>query len=165
MFSTWARICLNAAAKNGSCYPANFGVKMSKFNFRKIKNLVKKLSIRISREKFLIPLTLLTIFLLLVTISLSTSQKQKTLTNEDKIIERVQQFEEVTQFKDLPAQTRLLGQKEIEERAKNFPLIYKDLSGEIYEVRFSSQEGGILLLYDAASDKILRTFNLLQWDQ
>src|SRR3990167_2755497 len=156
MFSTWARICLNAAAKNGSCYPANFGVKMSKFNFRKIKNLVKKLSI---------PLTLLTIFLLLVTISLSTSQKPKTLTNEDKIIERVQQFEEVTQFKDLPAQTRLLGQKEIEERAKNFPLIYKDLSGEIYEVRFSSQEGGILLLYDAASDKILRTFNLLQWDQ
>src|SRR3990167_11353327 len=165
MFSTWARICLNAAAKNGSCYPANFGVKMSKFNFRKIKNLVKKLSIRISQKKFLMPISLLTIFLLLVTISLSFNQKPKTLTNEDKIRERVAQFEEVSQFKDLPAQTRLLSQKEIEERAKKLPVIYKDLSGDIYELRFSSGEGGILLLYDAASDKILRTFNLLDWKQ
>jgi len=137
---------------------------MAKFHFKKTKNIVKKLTKRISEKRFLIPLALLAIFLLLAAIGLSPGPRQK-ISPEDKIIQRVVKFDEVSQYKDFPAQTKLLSRQEIEERKTKFPLIYKDLSGEIYEIRFSSGEGGILLLYDAASDKILRTFNLLQWDQ
>src|SRR3990167_1716129 len=131
---------------------------MIRVHLLKKKGLIKTIVKRFTGGKFLIPLSLLVIFFLLVTIGLSFG-KRRQATPGDKIIKRVQEFDEVSQFRNLPAQVTYLDKKEIEERAEKFPVIYQDLSGDIYEVRFSSGDSGILLLYDAKGDKILRTFN------
>jgi len=85
--------------------------------------------------------------------------------SQDQILTKLKNHQEIAAYTNLQAQVKYLNPKDLREQAKKFPVIYKDIRGNIYEVRYSSLEGGVMLIYDAKSDKILKTFNLLDWKQ
>lgn len=85
--------------------------------------------------------------------------------SSDVVIGKVMMFDEAKDYTGWPATAVHLSGEQLKEKAKKYPLIYKDIRGDVYEVRLTQADGGVLLLYDARSDKILSKFNLLDWKQ
>ena len=90
--------------------------------------------------------------------------KEKELPS-DVVIAKVMMLAEAKDYEGWPATAIPLRRDQQQKKAEQYPLIYGDLSGDVYEVRFSQGDGGVLLLYDARGDKILSKFNLLEWNQ
>jgi len=120
-----------------------------------------------NRVRFLIlPLAIiigLIVILYLVT-NLLPAKNHQTF-SQDQILTKLKNHQEIAAYTSLQAQVKYLNPKDLREQAKKFPVIYKDTRGDIYEVRYNSPEGGVMLIYDAQSDKILKTFSLLDWNQ
>ena len=128
-----------------------------KFDIGKFKHL---------RKKFFLGLVLAVLFVAVVFGSLFYKGyfKAKVLA-DDVVVERVMKLDEAKDYKGWSASALHVDSKQLQEKSKKYPLIYGDLTGDIYEIRLTQAEGEVLLLYDARSDKILAKFNLLDWKQ
>lgn len=136
-----------------------------KFNI--LLSPLRKISLNYKKNRrWLIGLLLVVLLLVAYLVSPAGPFKpDRQVFGEKEILARVGKFEEVKDYKNLPAQVKYLDQKALNDAAKRFPVIYQGVQRDIYEVRYSTGTGGILLLYDAKSDKVLKTFNLLDWKQ
>ena len=97
------------------------------------------------------------------TLPLIKSERVPVVLSQQTILANLQKHAEIAQYSNLPAEVKFLSSQELASQAKKFPVIYGDLKGSIYEVRFATGGSGTLLFYDAKSDRILKTFNLLEW--
>ena len=104
------------------------------------------------------------IILIYLTIRLIEPKNSQVL-SQHQILTKLKNHQEIAAYTNLQAQVKYLNPKDLREQAKKFPIIYKDAKGDIYEVRYGSSEGGVMLIYDAQGDKILKTFSLLDWNQ
>ena len=81
--------------------------------------------------------------------------------NDDEIIDRIKSFSEVSQYSELPATVKFISLQEVNSLAKKYPVIYGNVSTAVYEVRFSSGNSGLLVLYDLDANKILKQFEIV----
>lgn len=85
--------------------------------------------------------------------------------NESEILLRLANFSEVAPYiaANYSANVTALSQEEISELAQTQPVIYANLTGgQLYRVEFKSPAGdGLLVIYSAAENKILRTFRIV----
>ncbi len=81
--------------------------------------------------------------------------------SNDEIINKVKSFPEISQYSSLPTMVKFISLDELNSLVKKYPVIYRNISKAVYEVRFSSGNSGLLVLYDADSDKILKTFEIV----
>jgi len=78
---------------------------------------------------------------------------------EAKILDSLRQFPEIKPYTNYSANVTFLTQKDISELAEKQPIIYKNLTGSaLYRVEYSSAGGGLLVIYDAENNRILREF-------
>ena len=79
--------------------------------------------------------------------------------SDAKILDNLRQFPEIKPYANYSANVTLLTQNEIAGLAEKQPVIYKNLTGgALYRVEYSSPGGGLLVIYDAEKNKILREF-------
>jgi len=81
--------------------------------------------------------------------------------NNDEIINKVKNLPEVSQYSSMPATVKFISSEELNSLSKKYPVIYGNVSTSVYEVRFSSGNSGLLVLYDAYSNKILKQFEIV----
>lgn len=78
---------------------------------------------------------------------------------EAKILDSLRQFPEIKPYANYSANVTFLAQKDISELAEKQPVIYENLTGSaLYRVEYSSAGGGLLVIYDAENNTILREF-------
>ena len=85
---------------------------------------------------------------------------QPTISN-DEIINKIKIFPEVSEYSTMPATVNFISLDELNSLAKKYPVIYGNVSKAVYEVRFSSGNSGLLVLYDSDSNKILKQFEIV----
>ncbi|MDI6798531.1 MAG: hypothetical protein QMD12_00830 [Candidatus Aenigmarchaeota archaeon] len=81
---------------------------------------------------------------------------------EERIVEKVKKFPEVQEYKDYPANITFLPRGKLTELAKNYPVIYGNITGDVYEIKFLSDGKGLLVLYDEKENKIIRVFEIVE---
>jgi len=79
----------------------------------------------------------------------------------EEILEKVKGFPEVQPYKDLPVNVTFLSKERVEELSQKYPVIYGNISKDVYEIRFLSESKGLLVIYDAEENKIIRSFEII----
>ena len=131
---------------------------MIKSKIAKYQKILKRPYVIAALAIILIALALAAVF------SISQIKNRRTPITQNKIQEKLKNHQELSQYQNQEPQIKLLTGDEIKKRREKYPLIYKDIGANVYEVRYIQARSGILLLYDAKSDKILKTFSLLEWN-
>ena len=131
---------------------------MIKSKIAKYQKILKRPYVIAALAIILIALALAAVF------SISQIKNRRTPITQNKIQEKLKNHQELSQYQNQEPQIKLLTSDEIRKKRKLYPLIYKDIPTNVYEIRFSQAGSGILLIYDARSDKILKNFSLLEWN-
>ncbi|OGE08280.1 hypothetical protein A3A60_02105 [Candidatus Curtissbacteria bacterium RIFCSPLOWO2_01_FULL_42_26] len=131
---------------------------MIKSKIAKYQKILKRPYVIAALAIILIALALAAVF------SISQIKNRRTPITQNKIQEKLKNHQELSQYQNQEPQIKLLTRNEIRKKRKLYPLIYKDIPTNVYEIRFSQAGSGILLIYDARSDKILKNFSLLEWN-
>jgi len=130
-----------------------------------IKSKIAKYQKILKRPYVIAALAIILIALALAAVfSISQIKNRRTPITQNKIQEKLKNHQELSQYQNQEPQIKLLTRNEIRKKRKLYPLIYKDIPTNVYEIRFSQAGSGILLIYDARSDKILKNFSLLEWN-
>lgn len=86
---------------------------------------------------------------------------KKPVSVESQILEKVKKFPEVQNYKNYPANVTFLTKGEVKELAKNYPVIYGNITRDVYEIRFFSDSRSLLVLYDIEENIIIRAFEIM----
>jgi len=130
-----------------------------------IKTRITNYQKNLKKHHIIAALAIILIVLAAVAVfSISQIKNRSTQLSQSAIIEKLRNHQELSQYQNQEPQIKLLTSDEIRKKRKLYPLIYKDIPTNVYEVRFSQAGSGILLIYDARSDKILKNFSLLEWN-
>jgi len=97
----------------------------------------------------------------LYTLNQPTGKFVQSQLSNDEIINKIKIFPEVSQYSTMPATVRFISSDELKFLSRQYPVVYGDVSQSVYEVRFSSGNSGLLVLYDADSNKVLKTFQIV----
>ena len=86
---------------------------------------------------------------------------KKPISIESEILEKVKNSPEVQDYKNYPANVTFLTKDKLTQLAKDYPIIYGNITIDVYEIRFLSDSKGLLVLYDANQNKIIRVFEII----
>jgi hypothetical protein len=123
---------------------------------------MKKKKIRKKKKKigYIYAISLAAIIFLAIVALTHKPTVQTTLTKEE-ILNKLKEFPEVRPYINLPANITLLTKSNLTELSKQYPAIYGNISKDVYEVKFSFDTSGLLVIYDAEQNKIIRIFEII----
>jgi len=102
-------------------------------------------------------ITFLTIIILsFVLIFLITKEPKKS-----QILEKLKKFPEIQDYKNYPVNITFLLKDDLTELVKDYPVIYGNITKDVYEIKFLSDSRGLLVLYDSEENIIIRLFEIM----
>lgn len=93
-------------------------------------------------------------------IMISKLNKNNIQLSDEQIINNLKQFPEIKPYENYQRNITLLTENDLKELKQRQPAIYSNIQSGTYRVIFTSNENGLLVLYDANQNKILKMFEI-----
>lgn len=81
--------------------------------------------------------------------------------NEQDVLDKLLKHAEMQDYSGWQAEVVYLSSQDVKELARKQPVVYGDVSGDVYRVTLTSGSRSVLVLYDYDNDVIVKQFEVL----